>query len=163
MTILHRKADLAYLIFFAIHVPIIFLIDTVPLQPAFMRMDISLQLREFYVSSYRDKFFEEPAPTWFAVFIWMELFYHVPLSLWAIRGLLRNHPMVPVHLLVFGVQAFITSLTCLADVWTWPDRSVAEKQQITTLYGPYVALGAIMALDMGIRLRRQLMPKVKDE
>ncbi|CAL5874197.1 uncharacterized protein PFLUO_LOCUS8485 [Penicillium psychrofluorescens] len=128
-----------------------------------MRTGISLQLREFYISSYRDKFFEEPAPTWFTVFIWMELLYHVPLSLWSIRGLLRNHPMVPVHLLVFGVQAFVTSLTCLADVWAWPDRSVAEKRQITTLYGPYVALGAIMALDMGTRLRRQLMPKVKDE
>lgn len=45
------------------------------------------------------------------------------------------------HLLIFGVQAFVTSLTCLVEVWNWPDRSVAEKQQITSLYGPYVALG----------------------
>jgi hypothetical protein len=49
--------------------------------------------------------------------------------------------LVPVHLLIFGVQAFVTSLTCLVEVWNWPDRSVAEKQQITSLYGPYVALG----------------------
>lgn len=54
---------------------------------------------------------------------------------------LSDHPMVPVHLLIFGVQAFVTSLTCLVDMWSWEDRSVAEKQQITTLYGPYVALG----------------------
>lgn len=58
--------------------------------------------------------------------------------------------MVPVHLLVFGVQAFVTSLTCLADVWTWPDRSVAEKQQITTLYGPYVALGRSIVLSFSL-------------
>lgn len=48
---------------------------------------------------------------------------------------------MPVQLLIFGVQAFVTSLTCLVEVWNWPDRSVAEKQQITSLYGPYVALG----------------------
>jgi hypothetical protein len=52
-----------------------------------------------------------------------------------------EHPLIPVHLLVFGIQAFITSLTCLVEVWAWEDRSVAEKQNITALYGPYVALG----------------------
>jgi hypothetical protein len=52
-----------------------------------------------------------------------------------------DHPLIPVHLLIFGIQAFVTSLTCLIDVWSWPDRTTAEKQQITYLYGPYVALG----------------------
>ena len=45
------------------------------------------------------------------------------------------------HLLVFGIQAFITTLTSLVVVWSWTDRSVAEKQQLTTLYAPYMALG----------------------
>lgn len=49
--------------------------------------------------------------------------------------------MVPVHLLVFGVQSLVTSLACLVEVWSWPDRSVLEKQTLTALYGPYVALG----------------------
>ena len=205
-----RKRDCAYLIFFATHIPIIFLIDTVPLLPPVMVTSLSHTLRDFYITTYRDKFFSEP-PTWFTAFIWMELLYHVPLSLWAVWGLLRgefpflfrfqpsrppftclpdgvsnasdtgteesphltpttchlprwagtgirftspkdfvtngfpnpnlDHPLVPVQLLIFGVQAFVTSLTCLVEVWNWPDRSVAEKQQITSLYGPYVALG----------------------
>ncbi|OQD70486.1 hypothetical protein PENDEC_c023G00083 [Penicillium decumbens] len=155
-----RKRDCAYLIFFATHIPIIFLIDTVPLQPSYLVNNLSLNLRDFYITTYRDKFFSEP-PTWFTAFIWMELLYHVPLSLWAVFGLLRDHPLVPVHLLIFGVQAFVTSLTCLVEVWNWPDRSVAEKQQITSLYGPYVALGALMALDMVFRLQTQLLPKSK--
>ncbi|KAJ5722784.1 hypothetical protein N7488_000819 [Penicillium malachiteum] len=173
------RRDYAYLIFFIIHIPIIFLIDTAPLQPSWLRTELSQQLRDFYISTYRDKFFEEPAPVWFTTFIWMELLYHVPLSIWAIGGLLRDellgicahmflisflltqyfvidHPLVPVHLLIFGVQAFITSLTCLVDVWSWEDRSTDEKTQITYLYAPYVALGALMALDMIFRLRRQL-------
>lgn len=49
--------------------------------------------------------------------------------------------MVPVHLLVYGVQAVVTSLTCLVEMWHWQDRTVAEKQNLTMLYGPYVALG----------------------
>lgn len=49
--------------------------------------------------------------------------------------------MVPVHLLVFGVQAFITTLTCLVEVWNWADRTDVEKQNITMLYAPYAALG----------------------
>jgi len=52
-----------------------------------------------------------------------------------------DDPMVPVHLLVFGVQSFVTSLPCLAEVWSWTDRTVVEKQDLTMLYSPYVALG----------------------
>ncbi|KAJ5787035.1 hypothetical protein N7457_002025 [Penicillium paradoxum] len=163
MPICSRKRDLAYLLFFVTHIPIIFLIDTVPLQPAFLQTNLSHQLREFYIATYHDKFFEDPAPTWFTVFIWMELLYHVPASIWAIRGLRKDHPLIPVHLLVFGIQAFLTSLTCLVDVWSWSDRSVAQKQQITMLYAPYVALGGLMALDMVFRLRDKLMPKSKRE
>ncbi|KAJ5888994.1 hypothetical protein N7495_009035 [Penicillium taxi] len=161
--LLSRKRDCAYLLFFASHIPIIFLIDTVPLQPQWMVSDLSRGLRDFYISTYRDKFFEVPAPTWFTAFIWMELLYHVPLSLWAVWALLRDHPMLPVHLLIFAVQAFVTSWTCLWDVWTWEDRSREEKLNITSLYGPYVALGALMALDMVIRLRGRLTTKPKRE
>lgn len=84
------RRDYLYLIFFASHLPIIFLVDTVPLQPAFLRSDLSLRLREYYVATYRDKFFEGPVPTWFSVFIWIELLYHVPVSVWAVWGLLRG-------------------------------------------------------------------------
>ncbi|OQE18482.1 hypothetical protein PENFLA_c021G10468 [Penicillium flavigenum] len=162
MSICTRKRDLAYLLFFVTHVPIILLIDTVPLLPTFLQTNLSHQLREFYITTYRDKFFEDP-PTWFTVFIWMELLYHLPVSIWAARGLLKDHPLVPVHLLVFGIQAFITTLTSLVVVWSWTDRSVAEKQQLTMLYAPYMALGGFMALDMVFRLRDKLMPKTKRE
>ncbi|KAJ5220717.1 uncharacterized protein N7469_009604 [Penicillium citrinum] len=144
------KRDIAYLIFFASHLPIIYLVDTVPLQPQWIQTSLSSQLRTFYVSTYRDKFFEPPTPAWFNAFIWMELIYH-------------NTPLVPVHILIFGIQAFVTSLTCLVEVWAWEDRSSSEKWNITSLYGPYVALGAYMAIDMMIRLKSQLMPKRKRE
>ena len=89
--------------------------------------------------------------------------------------------MVPVHLLAFGVQSFVTSLPCLAEIWSWTDRSLDQKQNLTMLYAPYVALGklalfvfyrrwdtltligAFMALDMVARLRGQLTRKAKSE
>lgn len=49
--------------------------------------------------------------------------------------------MVPVHLLAWGVQTFITTATCLAEAWSWTDRTLDQKYQITLLYGPYMALG----------------------
>ncbi|EAW12015.1 EXPERA domain-containing protein [Aspergillus clavatus NRRL 1] len=166
-SVLTRKRDLVYLIFFIIHIPTIFLVDTVPLLPSFLQIDFMHQIRQFYINSYQDKFFSDP-PAWFTAFIAMELFYHVPLSIWAVGGLLRDDPLVPVHLLVFGVQAFVTSLACLVDVWSWVDRSVAQKKDITMLYGPCAdeggcGVGAFMALDMVLRLRRVLLRKSKEE
>lgn len=65
-------------------------VDAAPLLPSFLRTDISHQLRAFYIDTYHDKFFEDPAPAWFSAFIVMEMVYHAPLSLWAIRALLRG-------------------------------------------------------------------------
>ncbi|KAJ5217089.1 hypothetical protein N7468_010097 [Penicillium chermesinum] len=157
-----RKRDCAYLFFFLTHIPIIYLIDTVPLQPAWLQSSLSPPIRAFYVNTYRDKFFEA-APVWFQSFMWMELLYHVPLSLWAVWALMKDHPFVPVHLLGFGVQVVVTTIACLATVWSWEDRTVEEKTSLTSLYGPYIALGAGMAIDMALRLQSQLSPKSKRE
>ena len=46
-------------------------------------------VRKFYIDTYHDQFFISP-PAWFTMYIWMELFYHVPLSIWAIGALLRG-------------------------------------------------------------------------
>ncbi|KAF7163598.1 hypothetical protein CNMCM5623_008447 [Aspergillus felis] len=155
-----RKLDLFYLIFFIIHIPTILLVDAVTFLPTFLQTNIGLQLRDFYIATYQDKF-AEAAPPWYAAFVVMELFYQTPLSIWAIPALIRDNAMVPVHLLVFGMQVFVTTLTCLVQVWSWEDRTVAQKQSITMLYGPYLALGAFMALDMVFRLRGRLLGKRK--
>ncbi|KAE8145255.1 putative integral membrane protein [Aspergillus avenaceus] len=158
VSLLSRKCDLVYFIFFAIHLPIIFLIDAVPLLPSFLQFDVSHQLRSYYVATYHDKFMSGPAPLWFTTFIAMEVLYHAPLSL-----IPTDDPLVPVHLLVFGTQSFVTTSACLAEVWGWDDRTVAQKQNLTMLYAPYALLGALMALDMISRLRVSLLGKSKRE
>ena len=48
---------------------------------------------------------------------------------------------MPVHLLIWAVQSFVTTLTSLLEVWDWTDRTIGQKRDITMLYGPYVAFG----------------------
>ncbi|KAI5298400.1 hypothetical protein KEM56_004095 [Ascosphaera pollenicola] len=98
----------------------------------------------------------EPA-LWAKVYVVMEAVYHLPLSIWVIGALIKelsdfnehereltpqpDNAMVPVHLLVWAVQTTITTLTCLADVWGWTDRTFEQKRQLTALYGPYILFG----------------------
>lgn len=46
-------------------------------------------IRKFYIDTYHDRFFIAP-PSWFMLYIWMEVIYHVPLSFWAIGALVRG-------------------------------------------------------------------------
>ncbi|CAK4033392.1 integral membrane [Lecanosticta acicola] len=150
-TLLSRKKDLIYLIFFAIHIPVMFFVDLAPLYPSSLKPTPITLLRNWYIQTYRDKFFIAP-PAWFTMYIWMELIYHVPLSLWAVGALLRDDSMVPVHLLVYAVQTAITTATCIADYLSWEGYSNAEKVELGKLYVPYLALSVFMGVDMYTRL-----------
>lgn len=65
-------------------------VDAVPVLPGLLDNALSRQLRDFYIATYRDKFFEGPVPAWFTSYTWMEILYHVPLSIWALGALLRG-------------------------------------------------------------------------
>ena len=65
-------------------------VDTFHLLPSFLQADFISQIRQFYVNTYNDKFFQGTPAPWFSAFNWMELLYHLPLSLWAIGALLRG-------------------------------------------------------------------------
>ncbi|KAL1999415.1 hypothetical protein VTN02DRAFT_4545 [Thermoascus thermophilus] len=162
-SIFRRKRDLLYFLFFVIHVPTILLADISPLYPDSIRPAFLDRIQQFYIDTYHDKFFEEVAPAWFTVFIVMEALYHAPVSIWAIGALLRDDPLVPLNLLVWSVQTVVTTSACLAEVWSWSDRTHEQKSNLTKLYAPYALLAAVMGLDMFLRLRGRLLPKTKHE
>ncbi|CAD0094843.1 unnamed protein product, partial [Aureobasidium vineae] len=122
-----RKHDLIYLIFFLTHIPIMF-----SLKPAFMT-----NLRTWYITTYRDQFFSSP-------------------PFWAVPALLRDDPRVPLHLLVFALEAGLTTLTCIADYLSWSGYSNNEKIELGKLYVPYLALAVFMGLDMFYRLSQMI-------
>jgi hypothetical protein len=70
----------------------------------------------------------------------MEALYHLPLSLWAIYGLLSDSPIVPLHLLVYAVQTGITTATCISEALSWRGLTSAEKGSLMGLYVPYLGV-----------------------
>jgi len=93
--------------------------------------------------------------------MYMELVYHVPLSVWAVGALLRGRqywellegleteklischvddPKVPLHLLIYAMQTAVTTATCIADYLSWSGFSNTQKIELGKLYVPYLAL-----------------------
>ncbi|RDI83806.1 hypothetical protein Vi05172_g6159 [Venturia inaequalis] len=111
-----------------------------------------VSLRDFYITTYKDQFFIEP-PVFFSLYIWLELLYHLPLSIYAITALLRNDPKLPLHLLVYAVQTGLTTATCIAEALAWDTLSSREKLSLAGgLYTPYLLVSVFMGLDMWSRL-----------
>ena len=84
-----RRFDLLYLVFFIIHIPVIIFIDIVPFYPEQWVPSVSVTLREYYVSTYRDRFFITPPP-WFKSYAVLEAVYHLPISLWMLGALVQG-------------------------------------------------------------------------
>ncbi|EGP85094.1 unnamed protein product [Zymoseptoria tritici ST99CH_1A5] len=150
-SIFSRKRDLAYLAFFIIHIPTILCVDIVPFYPDAYTPAFLNDLRSWYIATYNDRLFTHP-PAWFDLYLLIEMLYHLPLSIWAIPALLRDDPLVPLHLLVFALEAAITTATCLAEMLSWEDFREEQKVALGWLYGPYLLLAVFMSGDMFLRL-----------
>lgn len=74
--------------------------------------------------------------------------------------LMIEHPLVPLHLLVFAVQTAVTTLTCLVEVFSWGYSRAAEAK-LCSLYMPYLILALVMLWDAFARLQTTIEAKVK--
>ncbi|KAG4024951.1 hypothetical protein MFRU_077g00180 [Monilinia fructicola] len=149
-SIFTRKLDLLYLVYFIIHIPVMFLMDLQTLYPPSLTPTFLTSIKNFYITTYNDQFFISP-PSYFILFTWLELLVHVPVSFWAIRALLRDSPQTPLLLLPYSLETFLTTLICMHEYLYWP-LSARQKIDLTTLYGPYILLSLIMCIDMYKRL-----------
>ncbi|RMZ73347.1 transmembrane 6 97 [Pyrenophora seminiperda CCB06] len=147
--LLSRKLDTLYFVFFLIHLPIMLFFDLTPLYHTSLLPAPLLTLRTWYNSTYGDRFFSSSPPVWFPVFTWLELLFHLPLTLWAIPALLREDPRVPLALLVFGMETTVTT------VRGWGG--------LGGMYGGYLALGVFMTLDCYARLDRLIAKQYRLE
>jgi hypothetical protein len=98
--------------------------------------------RDWYIGEFGDRFFYN-APAWFPILTFLELVYHLPLTLWAIPALLRNDPRIPLALLVFGLETSLTTLVCLAEMLSWEELTPVQRgvQGLGGMYGGYLATG----------------------
>ncbi len=52
-----------------------------------------------------------------------------------------DHPKIPLVLSLYSFQTVLTTMTCIAEYFSWTDITFQEKLDLTTLYGPYIVLG----------------------
>lgn len=129
-----------------------------------MEIDSSTTHRKYppfyhsFISSLASSFNFKPHPqptnlltipsAWFPTLTFLELVYHLPLTLWAIPALLRNDPRIPLALLVFGLETSLTTLVCLAEMLSWGELSAAQRglEGLGGMYGGYLATGEFYLL-----------------
>lgn len=49
-------------------------------------------------------------------------------------------------MLVWAIQTFVTTFTCVVEVWSWADRTTDQKMNISLLYVPYMIFGELIPL-----------------
>ncbi|KAI0876466.1 transmembrane protein 6/97 [Hypoxylon argillaceum] len=163
--------DRVYLVYFLIHIPVLFCVDLVPLYPSSLWVPPTAplhklaELRAYYIATYNDQFFQPPpapVPSFFALFAFFELVFHLPVSLWAVRALAAKGPLpgrAELLLLVYGVETALTTLTCMYDAALWDPAVVTAAQKrvlIGGLYGGYFALAILLTTDMYMRVLKRV-------
>ncbi|KAI0459485.1 transmembrane protein 6/97 [Xylaria acuta] len=165
--------DRIYLVYFVIHILILFCVDLVPLYPSSLwvpgdsPLHFLFSLREYYIATYNDQFFLPPPasiPSFFPLYAFLELVFHLPVSLWAVRAFgagagSRLSGSAELLLLVYGVETALTTLTCMYDIFLWDPAVVTAAQKsvlLGGLYGGYLALAVLLTIDMYARVLKRL-------
>ncbi|KAI2602161.1 transmembrane protein 6/97 [Hypoxylon sp. NC1633] len=166
--------DKLYLTYFLIHLPILFCVDLVPLYPSRLwvpsasPLHFLYRLRVYYIETYNDQFFAPPPapiPSFFTLFAFLELVYHLPVSVWAVRALYRGagnlDGRAELVLLVYGIETALTTATCMWEAYLWDPVVVTAQQKVMLLgglYGSYLAVGiaVLLTADMYARLLMRL-------
>ncbi|KAF7504047.1 hypothetical protein GJ744_002876 [Endocarpon pusillum] len=135
-------------------------VDLTPFYPTSVKPQLLVDLRDWYITTYKDRFFLDP-PAFFTAFGILEAVYHLPLSFWAVGAILRDDPLVPLHLLVWSVETVMSTLTCTVEAMCWEGFKKEERIALAQLYVPYLVLAVGMGLDMFLRLRTRLREQTR--
>ncbi|KAI1652953.1 transmembrane protein 6/97 [Daldinia decipiens] len=162
--------DKVYLVYFLIHLPVLFCVDLVPLYPISLWVPPSspfhflYELRVYYIDTYNDQFFAPPPatiPSFFPLFAFLELVFHLPVSLWAVRALFSGglNGNAELLLLVYGIETALTTATCMYEAFLWDPAVVTAEQKAVLLgglYGGYLAIAVLLTVDMYTRLLKRV-------
>lgn len=159
-----NKRDTFYFWYFVLHVPITLLVDATIVVPPQFQLGVQKWLLEFHLAQNNDFLLRE-LPLWLRISGAFEVFVQLPFFVYAALGLRSNNPKTYVGMMVYGFNAFFTTLLCLAYVYTGGEsRGLApsEVYQLLALYVPYFAIPLFMMVDCGRRLGK-LVEKRKTE
>ncbi|KAH8590529.1 transmembrane protein 6/97 [Bisporella sp. PMI_857] len=177
-SIFSRKRDLLWLTWILVTIPNMLLMDFQGLYPVHLVPDFMKRISTFYVETYKDQFFVHHPP-FFTAFLVTEVVFQLPVCLWAVPNLLKgavlpgqrhqkyfpdgqrpqadpgivriDSPKVPLVLFPYAFLVFLTTAVCMYEYSQWA-VPLQQKLDLTTLYGPFLALAGFMMVDMYFRL-----------
>ncbi|CAN6663828.1 hypothetical protein TRVA0_035S00958 [Trichomonascus vanleenenianus] len=149
--IIQRKLDLAYAIYFVIHIVVTLLIDSTIAIPREYLFDIQKHLGDFHIASNKDLLVES-RPIWLQSFVWVELLFQTPFFLIATYGLIKDCKKTYILILIYAVEAAITTFGCLAEVLYLDGLSPSERTNLFLLYLPTCIIPLAMGLDIAKRI-----------
>lgn len=117
-------------------------------------------MEDFHVAQNEDFIvFEKPA--WFMSFIWIEILFQLPFFVYGAYKLLTKTATPTTHLwmLVYGVNASLTTWACLAEVWAREGLTAAVRYNLLAVYAPFCLISGVIVIDVFQRLQGELSKK----
>lgn len=161
MTLLQRKTDLFYVVYLVLHVPITIVMDSTMVIPPRHQLAIQRTLLRIHIAENKD-FLLLTLPLWLQVFGWFEMVVQLPVFVVGSVGLARNTAKIYPVLMVYGFNAFLTTLVCVVYALVeGPGHGLttAEVWRLVAVYSPYLAIPFGMMVDMGWRVMRLIGEK----
>ncbi|KAL8287919.1 hypothetical protein RB597_000149 [Gaeumannomyces tritici] len=163
--------DKVWLAWFVLQLLVIFLVDALQFYPPSLYeaegspLHALKRLHDHYVATYNDPIvqWELPGRPWTRLFSLVEMAFQLPTAAYGVYllggggGTSHGDEML---FFVYALEVAFTTLVCVHDVAYWDDAvySLQQKQVIWfQLYGPWLLIPSIMAVDMFFRLRTHLV------
>ena len=132
----------AFLLFFASHIPITFIMDAQVILP--FTPQILSEMRLWYTTTYKDTLMTEPYDLFLKSFVYCEVFFQVPFFIYAVRTLLLKQSSTRFRLLslIYGSHTVTTLVPILSSIiWQGDDeynKNSLEKCILFCFYLPYL-------------------------
>jgi hypothetical protein len=152
-----RPLDYLFLAYFLLHLPISIGVD---LQLIFPREHFPLFLRttlDGWVKD-ADDVLTGTAPLFYRVFVWIELFFHIPFFVAAIYAFVRGKEWIRLPTIIYATEVLTSMAVVIAESW---DRSHAPLQTKLKLQS-VLAIWCILPLMLLVRCWPERMFAQKD-
>jgi len=169
-----RPIDLAYFLFFVIHIPATLLIDCQAIWPKQLVPKALQLLPPWYVGMSGDPLIGGAMEilsngselAWFKSFIYLEALFQLPVFVIGAYGLWRDSRGIYGLLVLYGASTCTTTFACIAAILDTPTTSaVTIAQKIVSItpeqramllfsYVPFCIIPLFLAVDMALRLQK---------
>jgi len=157
-----RPLDLLYFAFVLVHIPCTVLLDLQVICPQDFIPKVLHDASEWYITFSGDPlingaFYGGPEFDWFRAFLYLEVFFQLPIFFLAARALYAGPPKVQSHypiMLAYSTSSCTTTFACLAALWTSTGLTQFQMAILLGSYVPFFLVPFGMAVDMTLRLTK---------